>query len=630
MWQAKYVASLLNTRGVQTEIVPLVSSGDIDMRPIDGTSQVGVFTKRIQVALLENEADIAVHSLKDLPTQAEPDLVVAAMPPRETVFDCLVSKRRWTIATLPQNATVGTGSRRRAAQLRHARPDLKVVPIRGNVQTRLSKLESGEFDAIVLAAAGLERLDMKDVPRVQLSLEEMLTAPGQGTLAVEVRSDSPELIEVVRQLDCSDTRATVTAERTLLAKLNGGCLAPIAAYSWIEDSRLQLKACVLSEDGATRIDEQADFHFVREEGVSGAIELATHIAEVLIKRGAKDLIVQSRQESKSSEESPGLPDEEGLSSDSSLIDSLIYGLSLPERTARSVSAVVGGIVNESTARLIPAAFRSSRSYKTFIQQSLDMLVHDVGGVKNENVDPTTAEESQLAQKAVGGLLDIAGAATLHLSPMTVLAVFNDIAYGSGYYLERLSDELKREGIIDENSSIDHASDLIAVLRDTSTQAADTMDTPPISVEGIRETVAKLTEEISKADPSKLLPQAEIERIWGEMEQTAKNEDVGLWDVSATMTMFAMNRVSLTTRGAFSTLSVAGSLFDEHIVSHYVGALDEIDEQGLYATLTGASAPYLEAVWKNFDEERETWTEELLTGRMIGSWWTGIRGWFASE
>jgi hypothetical protein len=314
----------------------------------------------------------------------------------------------------------------------------------------------------------------------------------------------------------------------------------------------------------------------------------------------------------------------------SLVDTLVYGISLPERTARSASAIVGGLVNETAARLIPTAFRSSRSYTVFIQQALDMMVHDVGGVKDTRQSQTDEQESQLAQKAVGGLLDIAGAATLHLSPMTVLAVFNDLAYGSGYYLKQLSDELKREGIIDKASSIDHVSDLVAALTTASGKAADAIDTPPISVKGLNETIEQLRAEINKVDPTSVIPQGEIERLWAEMEQAATLANVGLWDVSTTMTMFAMNRVSLTTRGAFSTVNVAGNLFDQHIVAHYEDALQEIAQNGLYRTLADVSTPYLAAVWQNFDDDRETWTADLVTGRMIGKAWQSMRGWWTGD
>lgn len=309
----------------------------------------------------------------------------------------------------------------------------------------------------------------------------------------------------------------------------------------------------------------------------------------------------------------------------------MYGLSLPERTVRSASAIAGGIVNETAARLIPVAFRSSRSYSTFVGQALDMLIHDVGGVENRAVsgDPgPQAEETRLAQKAVGGMLDIAGAATLHLSPLTVLAVVSDLAYGSGYYLKQLSEELKREGIIDRDSSIDQVSDLVAALNSASSRFADTMDAPPINLTGLRTTIEQLRTEINQVDPTTVIPQAEISRIWGEMEAAARQADVGLWDVSATMTMFAMNRLSLTTRGTLSTMRVAGSLLDQHLLRHYVDALQRIGEEGLYATLAVASQPYLEAVWHNFDGSRPTWTEELVSGRLVNQAWRGLRGWWS--
>lgn len=314
----------------------------------------------------------------------------------------------------------------------------------------------------------------------------------------------------------------------------------------------------------------------------------------------------------------------------SLVDTLLYGISLPERTARSASAIVGGLVGETAARLIPAAFRSSRSYNVFIQQSLDMMIHDVGGVTHPNMTKEDSEQdAKLAQKAVGGLLDIAGAATLHLSPMTVLALFNDLAYGSGHYLEKLSEELRREGVIDEASTIAHASDLIEALKTTTDRASDAMEVPPFSIDGLRQTISELSEEIAKVDPSRLLPQSEIGRMWTEMEGAATEADASLWDVSTTMTMFAMNRVNLTTRGALSTVRVAGNMFDEHITDHYFGALAEISEHGLYTTLSASSAPYIDAVWQNFDSERETWTVELLSGRMIGKAWNNMRGWMGS-
>ncbi|MDA7873655.1 hydroxymethylbilane synthase [Rhodopirellula sp.] len=293
LWQAEYVAQRLKEKGIDTVLVPMVSGGDTDMRPIDGTRQVGLFTKRIQQALLENEADIAVHSLKDLPTEQNPSLSLAAVPERETVVDSLVSKTSLRLDELPLEARVGTGSKRRAAQLRHRRPDLQVLPIRGNVQTRLGKLDEGEFDAILLAEAGILRLEMHDLPRTQFSLEEMLPAPGQGALGIEVRRDDAAS-EAVRLLDHMPTRAAVTAERTLLASLHGGCLAPIAALAQSTGDVMQLTATVLSQDGTQKLDEQHELPVDSETMLESATQLAQIAAVALLERGAADLINSAR------------------------------------------------------------------------------------------------------------------------------------------------------------------------------------------------------------------------------------------------------------------------------------------------------------------------------------------------
>lgn len=293
LWQAEYVAERLNQAGIATVLVPMVSSGDTDMRPIDGTRQVGLFTKRIQLALLENEADIAVHSLKDLPTEPNEKLTLAAVPERETVLDSLVSKTGLKLDDLPAAARVGTGSQRRAAQLRNLRPDLNVMPIRGNVQTRLGKLEDGEFDAIMLAEAGILRLELHDLPRTQFPIEEMLPAPGQGALGIEIRKDDPAC-DGVRKLDHLPTRAAVTAERNLLASLHGGCLAPIAALGRVSNNNLQLKATVLSQDGTRRLDETHELPSDSQSLIATAVQLATQTANALLERGAEELINAAR------------------------------------------------------------------------------------------------------------------------------------------------------------------------------------------------------------------------------------------------------------------------------------------------------------------------------------------------
>ncbi len=296
LWQAEHVAQLLAANSVKTRLVPLASIGDIDMRPIDGTRQVGVFTKRIQQALTDDEADIAVHSLKDLPTQPDPRYALVAIPERETVYDSLVSPSGMALTELPPQARVGTGSRRRAAQLLWQRDDLRIEPIRGNVQTRLAKLKSEPFDAIILAEAGLLRLQMHDLPRVQISLDEMLPAPGQGALGIETRSDDVQARDSLAAVDHPATRAAVTAERTVLAKLHGGCLAPIAAYATVADQRLSLQSVVLSADGKERLieSESCELPKASNQWESIASDLATTVAGRLIDAGASELIAQVR------------------------------------------------------------------------------------------------------------------------------------------------------------------------------------------------------------------------------------------------------------------------------------------------------------------------------------------------
>lgn len=288
LWQAQWVADQLRQRGYACELVPLSTQGDHDLRPITSSSEVGLFTKRIQQALIDREADVAVHSLKDLPTVEVAALHLAAIPLRETVEDRLVSAQGWTLEELPHGAKVGTSSRRRAAQLLYHRGDLQILPIRGNVQTRIDQVMRGDFHATLLAAAGLERLEMQAVPAKTLPLEMMLPAPGQAALGIETRRDDEQTTAAVARLDHADTRAAVTAERTLLKALSGGCLAPIAAYAHVHGTTLRLKAVVLTLDAGTRLASE------REGPVDQAIQLGQAAAEELRAAGADAIIAAAR------------------------------------------------------------------------------------------------------------------------------------------------------------------------------------------------------------------------------------------------------------------------------------------------------------------------------------------------
>ena len=310
---------------------------------------------------------------------------------------------------------------------------------------------------------------------------------------------------------------------------------------------------------------------------------------------------------------------------------LLYTLSLPERTLRSGAGLVGGALREATSLLVPQAFQNSTTYSIMVRQMLDFVVQDVAGVHGaQPADAPAQVENFVARKAVGNFLEMAGWATFHLSPMTVLAVVSDVAYGSQAYLKELSDELKRQGVIDEQSTIDHVDDLLSAVASASQTTASAFDTPPLSVEGLKDTIDRTRQAVAAIDPTKALPQAEIERLWSEMHELASREGVGVLEVSSTMTLHTLSKVGVAAKGALSGVRVAGTLVDRHILTHYSTALGEIRERGLYATLSTAAQPYIEAVWFNFSSDRATLTEDLLSGKMIGQAWSAVRRWVGGE
>jgi len=251
LWQANHIrARLAALHLAESEIVVIKTSGDrFPESAIGGMSVKGVFIKELEDALLDGSVDMAVHSMKDVPTRIPEGLTIAAITKREDVRDCLVAREGRTLAQLPVGARLGTSSLRRQSQLRRYRRDFDVRDIRGNVDTRLRKLDAGEFDAIVLAKAGLDRLGLGHRATETLSPEIMLPAVGQGALGIEARAAGAELLGLVKELDDADTRACVSAERGVLAELEGGCQVPLGAWGRLEDGSMKLDARVLSADG---------------------------------------------------------------------------------------------------------------------------------------------------------------------------------------------------------------------------------------------------------------------------------------------------------------------------------------------------------------------------------------------
>jgi hypothetical protein len=299
-------------------------------------------------------------------------------------------------------------------------------------------------------------------------------------------------------------------------------------------------------------------------------------------------------------------------------DYLVYTLSLPERALRTTTGLLGGAVRESADLLVPQAFRDSKCYTSLVQQTLDFLIDDIGGVekpKEEGANPKI--DDYVARKTVGNFVEMASLATLHASPMLLLAIVSDVAYGSRTYLKELADELRREGLIDENSTIDSAGELLDALRDTTGTAASVFDTPPLSIGGMRASIESTIKSAQQLDPTKVLPRAEIEQLWADMRQIADKQDVSLLEVSGAVTLHALDSIASVGSGALSGVRVAGTLLDRHVVDHYRTALGEIHERGYYATLSDASRPYIAAVWQNFSTERPTITGDLLSGKLVG-------------
>lgn len=290
LWQAEWVATQLRQRGEEVELVEVATQGDVTQQSLRQVGGQGIFTKAIQQQLLENNVDVAVHSLKDLPTERIEGLSLAAIPERETTRDCLISRGNTPFEQLDAQARVGTGSARRGAQLLAWRSDVEIADIRGNVDSRIRKLEEGQYDAIVLAAAGLRRLRLFDRVSQELPHERILPAIGQGALGLECRTDDENTREALAPLNHAVSWSAVTAERQLLASLLAGCLAPVAAFGQVQAGVLKLVGRVIATDGSKMIEGEC----------SGSPDepdkIGAQLAKTLKAGGADELIELARTE----------------------------------------------------------------------------------------------------------------------------------------------------------------------------------------------------------------------------------------------------------------------------------------------------------------------------------------------
>lgn len=275
---------------VEFKIKTIKTLGDTERnKPLFTIDSKGIFEREIDQAVMKGEVDLAVHSLKDIPILEQTETIIAAIPQRGSRHDVLISKDNVHLSEMPKGATVGTGSLRRLAQIKYLRPDVEVVPIRGNIDTRIRKVKKGEVDAIVVAEAGLERLGLKDKITERFSLDQFPSAAGQGALAVVTRKDNGKVIEVVRVVDKPQTRAEITAERSLVLHLEGGCRVPIGAVGRADGGKLSLHGCIFSLNSRKKISAFA-------EGTLGeARELGKQVAQSLLKQGAKNFEKEWRE-----------------------------------------------------------------------------------------------------------------------------------------------------------------------------------------------------------------------------------------------------------------------------------------------------------------------------------------------
>jgi hydroxymethylbilane synthase len=324
MTQSRSVAEAITAAtGREVELVEVTTLGDTSRAALTSIGGTGVFAAALRHALLAGEVDLAVHSLKDLPTAPEPGLVIAAVPRREDPRDSLVARDGLTLGELPAGSRLGTGAPRRAAQLLALDLGLDVVPVRGNVDTRLSLVHDGRLDGVLLAHAGLRRLGRGDEATEVLDPLQVLPAPGQGALAVECRDDDPDLVAALAAVDDPDTRAAVTAERALLAALEAGCTAPVGALAEVVESlgadgepllELSLRGVVAAPDGSR----------VLRQSLSGPLDapadLGRRLAAVLLEDGAAELVAEGPVPVRPETREPVPPDETALTAVSTLSD----------------------------------------------------------------------------------------------------------------------------------------------------------------------------------------------------------------------------------------------------------------------------------------------------------------------
>jgi hypothetical protein len=333
-----------------------------------------------------------------------------------------------------------------------------------------------------------------------------------------------------------------------------------------------------------------------------------------------------------------------------MLSGLLFGLSLPERLVRSAVGVTAGTAKEIAEFVVPQAFQSSKTYEVAVRNSLNFLISTVAtvseskeGAASNSGSPDavapTVECSDLAaidpgrfiaKKAVGNFIDIAGLTTLHVSPLWILAIVSDAAYGTKTYLSELASELQKQGLIDDSSTIHKVDDLFAAVQNASGKAASQFDQPPLSLSELKESFNQTREALNDVDPTLLIPESEIRRYWDDMKQLATQEKISLLGVSGAVAMQAVESIRGVSQGTLTGLFVAGKIVNRNIFSHYTSALATIHRNGIWSSVKDSYGPYVEMAWGNFTSSRKSWTEQVLNPEHVTTLWGKVSSWFTGN
>ena len=339
------------------------------------------------------------------------------------------------------------------------------------------------------------------------------------------------------------------------------------------------------------------------------------------------------------------------------LDGLLYSVSLPERVVRSAVGLTAGTARELAEFIVPQAFQSSKSYEVAIRNSLNFLLSSVATIPQpggkpmaEGVSSAVAQGSLstppsasagapgaapaspetdagrfVAKKAISNFIDITGLTTLHISPLWILAIVSDAAYGTKVYLKELAEELESKGLIDSSSTIHQVDDVFEAVRKASSRAASTFDLPPLSLDELKQSLSQTRAALQEIDPTQLIPESEIRRLWQDMKELAVSENVSLLGVSGALAIQTVERIRGATQGTLTGLFVAGKIVNRNIFGHYSQALLDVHRRGILQSMRDSFEPYAELAWNNLAMSRKTWTEQLLNPSLISRAWSAMKG-----